>query len=184
MNVNASFTGYRCSLCGQEYAPGEAEYVCPRHGDSGNLDVVLDYERLRRALTPAAPAASGEGSLWRYLPLLPVTDPGFLGTPLRAAGWTPLYHAQRLGAALGLSRLFIKDDGRIPTASFKDRASAVVVARARKGRPEIVDDHLGTGVRERERVCTADPASCTRDDGHLALEVRHAGRIRSRWTSR
>ena len=132
MDSISPLVGYRCSLCGAEYAPGEVEYVCPRHGDSGNLDIVLDLERLRRELTPAGIGAASEGSLWRYLPLLPVADPGFLGTPLRAAGWTPLYHAQRLGAALGLSQLFIKDDGRNPTASFKDRASAVVVARARE----------------------------------------------------
>ena len=132
------FAGYRCSLCGAEYAPGEVDYVCPRHGDGGNLDVVLDLARLRAALTPAALAASPEGSLWRYLPLLPVADPGFQGTPLRAAGWTPLYHAQKVGAALGLGHLFIKDDGRNPTASFKDRASAVVVARARELNADVV----------------------------------------------
>src|SRR5207248_4094929 len=132
MNNLSSLIGYRCSLCGAEYAPGEVEYICPRHGDSGNLEVVLDWPRLRREVTPAAMAACSEGSLWRYLPLLPVAAPGFLGTPLRAAGWTPLYHSQRLGGALGLAQLFIKDDGRNPTASFKDRASAVVVARARE----------------------------------------------------
>jgi threonine synthase len=66
------------------------------------------------------------------LALLPVGDPGLEGTPLRAAGSTPLYRAERLGAELGLRRLLIKDDGRNPTASFKDRASAVVVARARE----------------------------------------------------
>lgn len=131
------FLGYRCSLCGAEYAPDQVEYVCPRHGDSGNLDVLLDIEAIRRATSPAAISASTEGSLWRYLPLLPVGDPGFLGTPLRAAGWTPLYHTQRLGAGLGLASLFVKDDGRNPTASFKDRASSVVVARARE---------LGAGV--------------------------------------
>jgi threonine synthase len=53
-------------------------------------------------------------------------------------GWTPLYHATRLGASLGLGNLFIKDDGRNPTASFKDRASAVVVAKARELGVEII----------------------------------------------
>ena len=123
---------YQCSLCGAQYAVGEVEYVCPHHGDSGNLDILLDVARVSRAATPATIAASTDGSLWRYLPLLPVADPGCAGTPLRAAGWTPLYHAQRLGAALGLANVFVKDDGRNPTASFKDRASAVVVARARE----------------------------------------------------
>jgi threonine synthase len=127
-----AFIGYRCTLCGAEYGPDEVAYVCPKHGDSGNLDIVLDYGAIGAKATPAGLAATTESSLWRYLPLLPVGDPGLLGTPLRAAGWTPLYRAERLGQPLGLSRLFLKDDGRNPTASFKDRASAVVVARARE----------------------------------------------------
>lgn len=130
MTPQPHFLGYRCSLCGTTFAPDFAGYICPAHGDLGNLDVVLDYAALGAAVTPRALPA--ELSLWRYLPLLPVGDPGYLGTPLRAAGWTPLYRAERLGAALGLSRLWLKDDGRNPTASFKDRASAVVVARARE----------------------------------------------------
>ncbi len=128
----AHFLGYRCSLCGAEYSPQQVDYVCPRHGVAGNLDVVLDTAAINRATSPGAVAGAAEVSLWRYLPLLPVGDPGFEGTPLRSAGWTPLYAAGRLGAALGLSRLLVKDDGRNPTASFKDRASAVVVARARE----------------------------------------------------
>ncbi len=130
------FLGYRCSLCGAEYAPDQVEYVCPKHGDMGNLDVVLDYKLIRYSphASPAALAASPDFSIWRYLPLLPVADPGFEGTPLRAVGWTPLYRADRLAAMLGLNaaHVFVKDDGRNPTASFKDRASAVVVARARE----------------------------------------------------
>jgi threonine synthase len=126
------FLGYRCSLCGHEYPPDFAGYVCPQHGDSGNLDVVLDHAAIRKATSPAGLAGSDDPSLWRYLPLLPVGDPGSHGTPLRAAGGTPLYRAARLGQSLGLSDLWLKDDGRNPTASFKDRASAIVVARARE----------------------------------------------------
>jgi threonine synthase len=125
-----AFLGYRCSLCGAEYAPDEVSYVCPRHGDSGNLDVCLDLAAIGEAASPATIAATRERSLWRYGPLLPVGDPGFAGTPLHSAGATPLYHAGRLGTALGLPQVWVKDDGRNPTASFKDRASAVVVARA------------------------------------------------------
>jgi threonine synthase len=127
-----SFLGYHCSLCGAEFAPDFAGYVCPQHGDSGNLDVVLDYAHINRVTSPTHLASGGDPSLWRYLPLLPVADPGFQGTPLRAAGGTPLYRAERLGRQLGLSDVWIKDDGRNPTASFKDRASAVAVARARE----------------------------------------------------
>jgi threonine synthase len=123
--------GYQCSLCGAEYAPDEVQYVCPKHGQAGNLDVCLDYAAIARSASPASLAA-GEPSLWRYLPLLPVADPGLVGSPLRAAGWTPLYRAEHLGAELGLPYVWLKDDGRNPTASFKDRASAIVVARARE----------------------------------------------------
>ncbi len=132
------FLGYRCSLCGAEYAPDAVQYICPKHGQMGNLDVVLDYAAINRVATPAGVAASHDFSLWRYLPLLPVADPGFAGTPLRAAGWTPLFAATRLAADLGLKHVFLKDDGRNPTASFKDRASAVVVARAREIRAPVI----------------------------------------------
>jgi threonine synthase len=102
------------------------------------MDVILDYENIRRSTSPASIAASPEASLWRYLPLLPVTDPGGVGTPLRAAGWTPVYSPPAIKASLGLENLWIKDESRNPTASFKDRASAVVVARARQIGAEVV----------------------------------------------
>jgi threonine synthase len=120
--------GYRCSLCGREYGPDEVTYTCP--SDGGNLDVVLDWAAIGQRTSPSDIRRSGEASMWRYLPLLPVGDPGHEGTPLRAVGWTPLFAPARLRQSLGLPHLWLKDDGRNPTASFKDRASAVVVARA------------------------------------------------------
>jgi threonine synthase len=123
-----SFLGYRCSLCKEEYGPSEVTYTCPN--DEGNLDILLDYPTLAGRDTFDRIDRSQEQSIWRYLPLLPVQDPGHLGTPFRNVGWTPLYTSRRLGKALKLNNLWIKDDGRNPTASFKDRASAVVVARA------------------------------------------------------
>ncbi len=132
------FLGYRCSLCGEEYAPDQVQYVCPKHGDSGNLDVVLDYDLIRREESPKSLSASSDSSIWRYLPLLPVPDPDFEDTPLHSVGGTPLYLAPRLGSQLGLRHLWLKDDGRNPTASFKDRASAVVVAHALEIRAKTV----------------------------------------------
>ncbi len=134
--MQSSFVGYACSLCGAEYGPGEVTYTCPK--DGGNLDVVLDWPRLRQTLRPERVGASGEPSLWRYLDLLPVDDPGCLGTPLRSAGWTPVYAPPGLRSQLGLRQLWIKDEGRNPTASFKDRASALVVARAREVGAQVV----------------------------------------------
>ncbi len=124
------FLGYKCSLCGQEYGPGEITYTCLK--DGGNLDVILDFTTIRKNYRPEDILTSAEPSLWRYLPLLPVFDPGGIGTPLRAAGWTPLYSPDALAKSLGVDYLWVKDESRNPTASFKDRASAVVVGRARE----------------------------------------------------
>jgi len=124
----SEFIGYRCSLCQTEYAPSQVTYTCPK--DGGNLDVVLDYANIKQRFEISDITTRTEGSLWRYLPLLPVTDPGGEGTPLRSAGWTPIFKVDRLAQSIGLRNLWIKDEGRNPTASYKDRASAVVVARA------------------------------------------------------
>jgi threonine synthase len=76
--------------------------------------------------------------MWKFLPLLPVSDPGGRGTPFRLAGGTPVLSPPTLAAKLGLRRLWIKDESRNPTASFKDRASALVVAHAREIKAEVV----------------------------------------------
>ena len=130
-----TFLGYQCSVCKKEYQPDDVTYTCPN--DGGNLDVILDYPALRgvgieKLINPDDP------SLWRYLPLLPVLDPGEYGTPLRAAGWTPLFSSPRISSDLGLTRLWIKDESRNPSASFKDRASAILVARAREIGAEVI----------------------------------------------
>lgn len=121
---------YLCSRCGETIGLDETQYVCPH--DGGNLDVQIDIERLQSELNPADIAGSGVASIWRYLPLLPVGHPGHEGTPIWSVGWTPLFKPPSLSTSLGLPNLWIKDDGRNPTASFKDRASAVVVARAQQ----------------------------------------------------
>jgi threonine synthase len=131
-----NFIGFQCSICKENYDVDEVQYVCPV--DSGNLDVVLDYATLRRNYWPEDIVSSTESSLWRYLPLLPVEEPGGNGTPFRAAGWTPVYSPVHPDIRLGLKYLWIKDESRNPTASFKDRASAVVVARAREIGAEVV----------------------------------------------
>ncbi len=134
--MTEKFLGYQCSLCNSQYSPGELAYTCPK--DGGNLDVLIDYESIGSQISPASIFSGNDPSLWRYLPLLPVRDPGGEGTPLRAAGGTPVYSSQHLAEGLGLRNLWIKDESRNPTASFKDRASAVVVARTREIGAEIV----------------------------------------------
>ncbi len=132
----SKFTGYKCSLCGAEYLPGQVTYTCPR--DGGNLDVVLDYDSIRKKFQPEDVISRKRPSLWRYLPLLPVSEPAGDSTPLHAAGWTPVFALPRLADQIGLKHLWLKDESRNPTASFKDRASAVVVTRARELKSEVV----------------------------------------------
>ena len=134
--MKSNFLGYQCSLCGGSYAKDEVDYACPK--DGGNLDVVLDYAAMQRGCSPAKIAADSDRSLWRYLPLLPVVDPGGLGTPLRTAGGTPVFAPGGLAKRIGLRHLWIKDESRNPTASLKDRASAIVLARAREIGAEVV----------------------------------------------
>jgi threonine synthase len=128
--------GYRCSLCGEEYSPADVTYTCPK--DGGNLDVVLDYESIKSKYTPDDILSRNDPSLWRFLPLLPVQEPPGEATPLHAAGGTPVFQLTRLAEKLGLKYLWLKDESRNPTASFKDRASAIVVARAQEIGAEVV----------------------------------------------
>jgi threonine synthase len=129
-------TGYRCSLCKKEYAPGEVKYTCPQ--DGGNLDVILDYEGLRNKFHPEDIICRADYSLWRYAPLLPVPEVTGSGTPLHSVGWTPIFKMEALAGKLGLQQFWLKDESSNPTASFKDRASAIVVARAREIKADVV----------------------------------------------
>ena len=130
------FLGYRCSLCQTEYAPGDITYTCPK--DGGNLDVVLDYDVIKAKYEPDDILSRNDLSLWRYLPLLPVSAPQGEATPLHAAGGTPVFKLTSLAHKLGLDNIWLKDESRNPTASFKDRASAIVVARAQEIKADVI----------------------------------------------
>ncbi|MGA9115613.1 MAG: threonine synthase [Bacteroidota bacterium] len=119
-------TGLRCVLCGIQYPHGDI-LTCPACGEEGILDVESDLESIRSALT-REPLEGRPPTLERYRDFLPVS-PSIAFPPL-AAGWTPVVRAERLGRIAGLRELFLKDDGRNPTASFKDRASIVGVMKA------------------------------------------------------
>lgn len=130
------FHAYQCSICKKLFDPTDDFYTCPH--DGGNVDVLLDYEALSKRPLQKEITSSKESSIWRYLPLLPVSEPGYDQTPLRTVGWTPVYCSDGLSRQTGLDHLWIKDDGRNPTASFKDRASAVVVSRAIEINADVV----------------------------------------------
>jgi threonine synthase len=130
-----SYLGYRCSICGNTYQPDEVTYTCP--DDNGILDVLLDYQALKGKSAEDL-ILKDEPSLWRYFPLIPVSNLIGEGTTLRSAGWTPIYSPLQLKEKLGLKQLWIKDESGNPTASFKDRASAVLVARAKEIGAEVI----------------------------------------------
>jgi len=130
-----SFIGYRCSICEKEYQPGEVTYTCP--DDDGVLNVLLDYQDLS-ARSVNELINRKEESLWRYFQLIPVENLIGEGTTIRSAGWTPTYSPPQLKKKLGLKQLWVKDESSNPTASFKDRASAVLVARAKEIGAEVI----------------------------------------------
>ena len=119
----SSHTTLRCRECGREY-PVAPIYTC--EWCFGPLEATYDYDAVRGSISREQIAA-GPASIWRYGPLLPVPAPA--GAALDA-GWTPLVRADRLAAELGLGELWIKDDTRNPTNSFKDRVVAVALGKA------------------------------------------------------
>lgn len=115
----------RCIACGQVSVAKADTYLCEACG--GNQEWILDPAALE-GVTRESIEASPRRDMWRYAPLLPIENLDRI--PPVSIGWTPLYHAETLGKRFGLKRCYVKDDGRNPSASFKDRASAVALVRA------------------------------------------------------
>lgn len=127
-----------CIDCGKRHLPTEAKYLCPDCGGKrkpmqplpGLLRCVYDYDLISKAFSAEAFAEVREGGFARFAPLLPLDSAASL--PGLITFDTPLRPADRLGAQFGVDQLWLKDDTVMPTASFKDRASAIVVAVARE----------------------------------------------------
>ena len=123
----------KCMKCGKIYetTPNLTNCSC-----GGILDIVYDYEYIKANLTKADLAARQDYSMWRYRELLPVEE-STEAPPLRV-GWSPLYEAKNLAAQLGIKKLHVKDDGLNPTASLKDRASSMAVAKAVEAGAKVI----------------------------------------------
>lgn len=149
----------RCTVCGKEYQPGDVAYVCPDHGNEGILDVAYDYDMVRERLSPAILAKNADHTMWRYRALLPVADE--TPVPPIPVGFTPLVRAPRLAKLGGVAEVFIKDDSREPTGSFKDRASAVAVMKAHEaGAAVITTASTGNAAAALSGMCAAANANC------------------------
>lgn len=144
----------KCLVCGKTYDATEYDYVCPDHGDDGILDVQYDYDLIGRRLSQGDLLHSTDFTIWRYKPLLPVKPDA--PVPPLSVGWTPLYRADRLAANLGLKHVWVKDDGREPSASFKDRASAIAVVKAQeKGAGIITTASTGNAAAALSALCAS-----------------------------
>ncbi len=119
-------THLECPRCGATYDADRLRNLC-RCGSP--LLARYDLDAVRRAVTPAA-LAGRPADLWRYRELLPVADDAYVTT--LGEGWTPLLPAPRYGAHIGVPGLLVKDEGLVPTGSFKARGAAVGVSRARE----------------------------------------------------
>ncbi len=124
ISLNSHWTGYRCTVCARTFDTDWRGFVCADCGSDGILDAQYNYAGIAAGFAPEQAA----GGLWRFAPLLPLhpTTPH----PAWSVGDTPLLTASRLGHELGVAGLFLKDDTGLPSASLKDRATAMAVADA------------------------------------------------------
>lgn len=120
-------TGLACHRCGNAYPLESTVFACP--DCKKGLDVVYDYERAARYFQEVASPERPQ-NIWHFEELLPILDASAQARVGRHAGYTPLIHADRLGAELGLSNLYLKDDSsNRPSLSYKDRVVSMSMAR-------------------------------------------------------
>jgi threonine synthase len=120
-------TGLVCHRCKLDYPLDARVFACP--GCGKGLDVSYDYELAAKRFKEV-PHAERPLNIWRFEELLPIVDGAAQARVARTAGCTPLIHADRLGAELGLSNLYLKDDSTSrPSLSYKDRVVAMSLAR-------------------------------------------------------
>ncbi|MDW8240576.1 MAG: threonine synthase [Acidobacteriota bacterium] len=120
--------GLQCIQCGKQHSVERDVYNCSEC--QGNLDVLYNYETISLRVSRESLTADADRSIWHYRALLPI-HAETPAVPL-FVGWTPIYSLPALASEYGVKELLIKDEGRNPTASFKDRASAVAVVKARE----------------------------------------------------
>jgi threonine synthase len=123
----SQFTHLECSKCGKKHDADKVQTVCEECGKP--LFARYDLEAVKGAVSPAD-FVGREASMWRYWELLPVKDEA--NKVSLGEGWTPLTHVERLGKSIGLPDLWIKDEGIIPTGTFKARGLSMAVSKAKE----------------------------------------------------
>ena len=123
-----------CTECGFEVEATPNVTVCPKC--QGIMDIKYDYNYIKTQVTKEDMADRRLNSMWRYQEFLPVE--GTSKVKKLRVGWSPFYEAERLADLLGLKKLYVKDDGINPTASLKDRASAMAVVKAEEAGVDVI----------------------------------------------
>ncbi|NJE25238.1 threonine synthase [Thermococcus sp. MV5] len=113
-----------CSKCGSEFSPASLYFSCPKCGE--RLDIFYDYNKISEIISKDELKKRGP-SVWKYTELLPIQDSSKIIS--LGEGGTPLIRSKRLAEKLGLRELYIKDETRNPTGSFKDRPIVVGISR-------------------------------------------------------
>ncbi|MEG1254526.1 threonine synthase [Clostridium sp.] len=124
-----------CSKCGKQVGE-DVMYNCPDCGTEGTLDVIYDIDLVKEELTKEYLKENQDKNIWRYMPILPLESKE--GAAPLQIGWTPLYKSNRLEKLFNIENVYVKDEGRNPTASFKDRATSVGVAKAIELKKDIM----------------------------------------------
>ena len=120
-------TELACRDCGYRTPLLDTAFKCPACGEG--LDIDYDYERARAAIAERG-LEGRPWNIWRFEELLPIVSRRAQQRVAQFAGKTPLIHAERLGAELGLSNLYLKDDStNRPSLSYKDRVVGMAIAR-------------------------------------------------------
>src|SRR5256886_5509949 len=122
LDRTTALRGFRCRAC-RTLQPADERFVCAECCGPRGREYPSPWSERGGPRARSGPAPAW---LWRYADLLPVAEPA----SHYPVGWTPLLRANRLGDAIGIDRLFLKDDTRNPSLSFKDRPVALALARA------------------------------------------------------
>jgi threonine synthase len=127
----------KCISCGKEYPADPKAMTCPSCGPFfGTLDVVYPLDNYKKLYSPLAGMEREVSVFELFAEIFPFLNPGDLpGLPV---GQTPLIHSPNLIALTGIELLWLKDDGRNPSASFKDRATVVAIAMAREANAPVI----------------------------------------------
>jgi threonine synthase len=127
LRTNSCATELACRDCGYRTPLLDTAFKCPACGEG--LDVDYDYELAKKRIGERPPAER-PWNIWRFEELLPILNRKAQERVAQFAGKTPLIHAERLGAELGLSNLYLKDDStNRPSLSYKDRVVGMAIAR-------------------------------------------------------